>query len=269
MFLTDLYSHLLNLLCTSIFCCSIVKFQSLTAFARAATRLRESLSIIPQPFRFVKRFFKTFLSFFQALFVAVAFLAATRLLYHNSFRLSIGFWKFLKKFFKLFSNPSTHSSCCISCRFRDSLNILPLFPLFVNTFSQSFLSLDIFSISTSHSVVFCSKLPFSFLNSFVFNEFLRFLSLNTTFQCLFSKNRNGILTDADDTIQPIKITFLYRRDSEPLHKSAGGFGVGFLVSPKPTKQKRHPDGCLFCLVGHQGLEPRTDRLWAGSSNQLS
>ena len=26
---------------------------------------------------------------------------------------------------------------------------------------------------------------------------------------------------------------------------------------------------LTCLVGHQGLEPRTDRLWAGSSNQLS
>ena len=141
LFLTDLYSHLLNLLCTSIFCCSIVKFQSLITYARAATRFRESLSIIPQPFRFVKRFFKTFLSFFQALFVTVAFLAATRLLYHNSFRLSIGFWKFLKKFFKPFSNPSTRSSCCISYRFRDSLNILPLFPLFVNTFFQSFLSL--------------------------------------------------------------------------------------------------------------------------------
>ena len=25
----------------------------------------------------------------------------------------------------------------------------------------------------------------------------------------------------------------------------------------------------YDLVGHQGLEPRTDRLWAGSSDQLS
>ena len=128
LFLTDLYSHLLNLLCTSIFCCSIVKFQSLTAFARAATRLRESLSIIPQPFRFVKRFFKTFLSFFQALFVAVAFLAATRLLYHNSFRLSIGFRKFLEFFSSYFWTPRLTRAAVFPAAFATASIFYHFFP---------------------------------------------------------------------------------------------------------------------------------------------
>ena len=40
------------------------------------------------------------------------------------------------------------------------------------------------------------------------------------------------------------------------------------VSRPWGKNKRTPLRCSF-LVGHQGLEPRTDRLWAGSSDQLS
>ena len=107
LFLTDLYSHLLKFALyfyLLLFNCQV----------SIAHRLRESLSIIPQPFRFVKRFFKTFLSFFNLFFCGrFRFFAATHLLYHNSFRLSIGFWKFLKNFFKTFLNPSTHSSCCI------------------------------------------------------------------------------------------------------------------------------------------------------------
>ena len=131
-----------------------------------AHRLRESLSIIPQPFRFVKRFFKTFLSFFQLLFCGRSrFFAATHLLYHNSFRLSIGFWKFLKNFFKTFSIPSTHSSCCISCRFRDSLNILPLFSPFVNTFLQSFWGLVKTCFYPNHKPCFCAYCTTKIQNS--------------------------------------------------------------------------------------------------------
>ena len=37
-----------------------------------------------------------------------------------------------------------------------------------------------------------------------------------------------------------------------------------------SKKRQYPcENCRFFLVGHQGLEPRTDRLWAGCSNQLS
>ena len=53
-----LYSHFAFLLCTSIFCCSIVKFQF-------APRFRVSLSIISLSIRLVKRFFEFFSQIFS------------------------------------------------------------------------------------------------------------------------------------------------------------------------------------------------------------
>ena len=50
--------------------------------------------------------------------------------------------------------------------------------------------------------------------------------------------------------------------------------IYFLITPADVTihnfSKEAFTGLPFLrLVGHQGLEPRTDRLWAGSSNQLS
>ena len=91
-----LYSHLL-------FCFVLLSsVVQLSSFNRAP--FCERLSIISLSFRFVKYFFKISLNFFWPAFECFLELlfAATRLLYHKCFALSIGFLKFFWKFFEAF-----------------------------------------------------------------------------------------------------------------------------------------------------------------------
>ena len=101
-----LYSHLLFLLCTSIFCCSIVKFQSAHPFC-------VSLSIISLLSRFVNRFLKSFSNFFDSVFKVIfcCRFAATSLFYHFRFNLSIVFFDFFW-FWRFFQNEQ-----CQTCFF--------------------------------------------------------------------------------------------------------------------------------------------------------
>ena len=61
--------------------------------------------------------------------------------------------------------------------------------------------------------------------------------------------------------------------AEGFEPSARGFGdhcsTSWAIPLFINNQGEEPDWWLNLMVGHQGLEPRTNRLWAGSSDQLS
>ena len=100
-------SHLLNLLCTSIFCCSIVKVQSLSlAYARACL-LYHSLFCLSRGFLKLFQVFST--SFFKPSDRVVTVFAATSILYHIFSTLSRGFSKVFWNFFKAFWNRLSRS----------------------------------------------------------------------------------------------------------------------------------------------------------------
>jgi len=176
--LTDLYFALAFLLCTSIFCCSIVKVQFRSPFRGEPVYYITTFSLCQEVFQ---NFFKFFSTFFQALVVTVASLAATSLLYHIRFALSRGFSKVFWIFFKSFSlalsssqvllSNSARSSLLLSSFLsysltfvtrssftsRDSFNILPLSTPFVKYFFETFLGLEKMLFSTNTDRHFCAK----------------------------------------------------------------------------------------------------------------
>ena len=166
-------SHLLNLLCTSIFCCSIVKVQSCSPFRGEPVYYITTFSLCQEVFQ---NFFKFFSTFFQALWRdRCPFLRQLRY-YITSDSFCQGVFQ---KFFEFFSKPfltafkvylkslprAPLSSQSLTLLFfcntlsRDSFSILPLFPPFVKAFLQSFLGLVIFSFSTIFNTPFCAFLP--------------------------------------------------------------------------------------------------------------
>ena len=106
------------------------------AYTAIQCRVLHSLTIISQPFTFVKGFFKTFLSFFRLFSSRSPRLLAERMwstLYHIRFTLSSTF----SKVFQLFSwFPVRRLSR--GCPLRDSLHIIALRSPFVNSFFESF-----------------------------------------------------------------------------------------------------------------------------------
>ena len=113
--------------CTLISCCSIVN--DLKLFQLLSRVLRD-LFIIPHPLEFVKRFLKSFSTFFQELFSTVfPRCGSARLLYHTASRLSRGFSKVFSTFFVIFFGAVSQG-----VSLADSLHIIALLPPFVKRF---------------------------------------------------------------------------------------------------------------------------------------
>ena len=112
-----MYSHLLNLLCTSFICCSIVKFQSAHPFC-------VSLSIISLLSHFVNRFLKSFSNFFDSPSSDIfrRHFAATLLFYHFHLHLSIAFFNFFS-FWWFFENIQNHIPFFVHVRQFSFLNL--------------------------------------------------------------------------------------------------------------------------------------------------
>ena len=105
----------------------------------AATRLRESLSIIPQSFAFVKRFFKTFLSFFNFFFQTLG-LGCYR--FCGNLDIIPHLLDFVKRFFKSFLKffqGFFKTLWCVCRRFCGNLGIISHSLDFVKGFCKSFL----------------------------------------------------------------------------------------------------------------------------------
>ena len=107
----------------------------------ALSRVLRDLIIIPHLFRFVKGFFKSFLSFFQELFSTFSYHSparrrSARVLYHILLRLSRGFSKVFSTFFVILFRGCPRGVFLV-----DSLHIIALLPPFVNRFFESFFGL--------------------------------------------------------------------------------------------------------------------------------
>ena len=131
-----------NMLCTSSLVVQFSKINAVLSFpslsgvlpCHAVPFLCDSLFIIPLSFPFVKRFFKSFLSFFEVLSEALtSVLDATYILYHILSRLSSGFRKILEILF------STLSRTLYCFALAHSFNIIPHPAPDVNPFFDFFL----------------------------------------------------------------------------------------------------------------------------------
>ena len=141
----------------------------------------------------------------------------------------------------------------------DSLTILPHHLPFVNTFFEIFSKIFLTAVSS----IFCGSSLFSW-GSFIIHHTLSFVnSFWQNFiiqaQCSAYTYINGKKSTNSDRTQNQKTRHVQWR-------FAGVLRLEWLIKPKSTDAFA---SVLFGLVGQQGLEPRTNRLWAGCSNQLS